>query len=349
MRILEVGTGTGSSTSVALKHLKFKLEEYTFTDLSPSSFEAAQARFPENKQLMKFKTLDINQSPTEQGFQENSYDIIIAAHVLQATKSVYEALKHCRQLLRPGGYLILLEPAVDDQVRVLRDPLKRAGGVVFIKKLLVIGGRSLTVSKICSNIKSLLEPFVEHIEMTDNLEDVQENGENLGNQLDAIMLSEMLLQMICLDMPSYNNILWGSEAEVAVEDGAILIPRVVRDNISNDSFNALRRNITRIASHITDSLVISKGEKGVIINEIKSNLEDPKIIVSSIQVFSSTLFSIFCSDDKMPFYLSIGNSINTGEMSLTISDKHCWYEKDTEDVAPTNIVGPKELVSFAFA
>ncbi|KAM0124583.1 hypothetical protein ACHAO1_010983 [Botrytis cinerea] len=136
------------------------------------------------------------------------------------------------------------------------------------------------------------------------------------------MMSEILLQMICLDMPSYNNILWGNEAEVAVEDGAILIPRVVRDDISNDSFNTLRRNITRIASHITDSLVISKGEKGVIINEIKSNLEDPKIIVSSIQVLSSTLFSIFCSDDKMPFYLSIGNSINTGEMSLTISDKH---------------------------
>ena len=75
---------------------------------------------------------------------------------------------------------VMISQAVDDQVRVLRDPLKRAGGVVFIKKLLVIGGRSLTVSKICSNIKSLLEPFVEHIEMTDNLEDVQENGENLG-------------------------------------------------------------------------------------------------------------------------------------------------------------------------
>lgn len=58
---------------------------------------------------MKFKTLDVEKSVAEQGFEEGSYDIVVASNVVHATKDVSVALSNARRLLKPGGYLLLLE------------------------------------------------------------------------------------------------------------------------------------------------------------------------------------------------------------------------------------------------
>lgn len=58
---------------------------------------------------MLFKVLDIEKAPSLQGYEPHTYDIVIAANVLHATASLSTTLQNTRQLLRPGGYLLLLE------------------------------------------------------------------------------------------------------------------------------------------------------------------------------------------------------------------------------------------------
>ena len=58
---------------------------------------------------MAFKMLDIEHSPTPQGFEAYSYDLVIAANVIHATSSLQTTLENTRQLLKPGGLLILVE------------------------------------------------------------------------------------------------------------------------------------------------------------------------------------------------------------------------------------------------
>lgn len=58
---------------------------------------------------MVFKTLDVEKPPSAQGFSEQAYDVIIAANVLHVTRSLQTTLRNVRSLLRPGGYLVMME------------------------------------------------------------------------------------------------------------------------------------------------------------------------------------------------------------------------------------------------
>jgi acyl transferase domain-containing protein/NADPH:quinone reductase-like Zn-dependent oxidoreductase/SAM-dependent methyltransferase len=112
LNFLEVGAGTGGSTSVIMRtigDLKFapRFEEYMYTDISPTFFERARIRFPENTRF-KFQTLDIEDEVEAQGF-EPKYDVVIADNILHATIDLPKALRNVRKLLRPGGKLILKE------------------------------------------------------------------------------------------------------------------------------------------------------------------------------------------------------------------------------------------------
>lgn len=64
---------------------------------------------------MIYKTLDITKDPQEQGFVENAYDLIVAANVLHATPDLEATLRNVRTMLKPGGYLVMME-FVDDSV-----------------------------------------------------------------------------------------------------------------------------------------------------------------------------------------------------------------------------------------
>lgn len=109
MRILELSSGAAEYTALLLQHLESDFAEYVFADSTDVEFSAARARFTAHHPSLAFQILDIGQSPVSQGFEANSYDLVIATHALSLLRSVDDALQHCRQLLRPGGYLVILE------------------------------------------------------------------------------------------------------------------------------------------------------------------------------------------------------------------------------------------------
>ncbi|MCJ1287780.1 Polyketide synthase 19 [Xylographa opegraphella] len=109
MRIVEVGAGTGGTTRAVLDALGNQFTSYTYTDISTGFFENARTVFSQHSGKLAFKTLNIENNPVDQGFAEGTFDIVISSNCLHATRSLGETLRHCRQLLRPGGRLVLLE------------------------------------------------------------------------------------------------------------------------------------------------------------------------------------------------------------------------------------------------
>ncbi|KAI3400061.1 hypothetical protein diail_4599 [Diaporthe ilicicola] len=115
MRILELGAGTGAATATAVPRLDGHFSSYTFTDISAAFFHEAKTKFGSGVggDKMRFAVLDLERNPRDQGFEDHSYDLIIASNVLHATRSLVQSLSYCRQLLRPGGFLILDEVTSD--------------------------------------------------------------------------------------------------------------------------------------------------------------------------------------------------------------------------------------------
>ncbi|KAK6193076.1 hypothetical protein LQW54_012822 [Pestalotiopsis sp. IQ-011] len=118
LRILEVGAGTGGMTSKVLAAFQ-QLEqlnggetfaEYTYTDISPAFFESARETFePMFPGRVQFKTLDLENEPSKQGFELGAYDLIIAGSVLHATSDLVRTLRNVRKLIKNEGHLVLLE------------------------------------------------------------------------------------------------------------------------------------------------------------------------------------------------------------------------------------------------
>lgn len=117
MEILEIGAGTGSATEGIMNQIGDHFGSYTFTDISASFFPDAQNLFKKHEEKFIYKTLNVETDPTEQGFSERRYDLIIASNVLHATKSINNTLSNVRRLLKPGGRLVLLEITDTDPVR----------------------------------------------------------------------------------------------------------------------------------------------------------------------------------------------------------------------------------------
>ena len=109
LRILEVGAGTGSGTSVVLPELPEGNFDYVFTDISAGFFAEAENRFSDSGAPIEYRPLDIERDPMAQGFDRHAYDLVIAVNVLHATRNLGETLGHCRELLAPSGKLIAVE------------------------------------------------------------------------------------------------------------------------------------------------------------------------------------------------------------------------------------------------
>jgi cation diffusion facilitator CzcD-associated flavoprotein CzcO/SAM-dependent methyltransferase len=113
IRILEIGAGTGGTTTEVLNLCSPNGEpfcaEYMFTDLSPGFFNTAKTTLKKWEPLLAYKVLNVEQDPSSQGFEEHTYDLILAANVIHATSRLSETLKNVHKLLKPGGVFGLVE------------------------------------------------------------------------------------------------------------------------------------------------------------------------------------------------------------------------------------------------
>jgi NADPH:quinone reductase-like Zn-dependent oxidoreductase/malonyl CoA-acyl carrier protein transacylase len=119
LNILEIGAGTGGATLPILNSLGGgepgstpRFGHYTYTDISPGFFEKAKAKFENWGHLMTYKTLDVSADPTIQGFNNGSYDVVVACNVLHATSDIGQTMANIRSLLKPGGKIMLIEETV---------------------------------------------------------------------------------------------------------------------------------------------------------------------------------------------------------------------------------------------
>ncbi|KAI9771201.1 MAG: putative Hybrid PKS-NRPS biosynthetic cluster [Geoglossum umbratile] len=117
MNVLEIGAGTGGATKVILQQLENAFSSYTFTDISSGFFEKAQQTFKSYKSKMTFKTLDAEKDIVSQGFAQHSFDVVIASLVLHATTNLEVTMRNVRRLIKPGGYLLMLEITDNDPMR----------------------------------------------------------------------------------------------------------------------------------------------------------------------------------------------------------------------------------------
>ncbi|GAA1943597.1 non-ribosomal peptide synthetase [Kitasatospora viridis] len=124
LRVLEVGAGTGGTTEGVLAALDSarpdgqrpdgqrsdgERPDYLFTDVSPFFLPEARTRFGD-RPWVRFGVFDVDQDHRAQGLAPNSFDVVLAAGVLENARDTAAALARLADLVAPGGWLVLTEP-----------------------------------------------------------------------------------------------------------------------------------------------------------------------------------------------------------------------------------------------
>lgn len=110
VRILEIGGGTGELTDALLGKLNGLDIEYTFTDIG-QSFVSERKLSDSEKGItfMKYGKLDVSLPVSQQGFEENYFDIIVMLNVIQATADIRKSLKNVSDALAEDGVFMMVE------------------------------------------------------------------------------------------------------------------------------------------------------------------------------------------------------------------------------------------------
>ncbi|CAG8893432.1 unnamed protein product [Penicillium egyptiacum] len=113
--VLEFGVGTGQIAEIFLKRLVTLNEtpycgKYTFAHESASVLEHTTKRLEAWSEWVECKPLDLDKDFPKQGFERNSFDIIILPHGLCTARCEQIALSKIHDLLRPTGHLIAINP-----------------------------------------------------------------------------------------------------------------------------------------------------------------------------------------------------------------------------------------------
>lgn len=111
IKILEVGDGTdgqGILTSCALNFLGNSFSSYTYANSDEAGFDRLPGVLRDKSRKISFKRLELTKDVTEQGFASHSFDVAIIPSQLLSAYDSEASLKNANQLMKPGGYLLVL-------------------------------------------------------------------------------------------------------------------------------------------------------------------------------------------------------------------------------------------------
>ena len=108
LRVLEIGAGTGGSSSAFIPMFPADRTTYWYTDVTPLFFDHARVKFADHP-FVQFAQCDLEEDLPGQGFPHGSFDVVLAANVVHATRDLRASLRSIRQVLAPGGLLLMIE------------------------------------------------------------------------------------------------------------------------------------------------------------------------------------------------------------------------------------------------
>ncbi|MEV5976427.1 amino acid adenylation domain-containing protein [Streptomyces sp. NPDC052114] len=125
-QVVELGAGTGATSEKVLPALAGHPDRvgYTFTDISPRFLEYGRERFAAHHPYVRFQLLNLERGLAEQDFVPGSADAVLATNVVHATRNLRTTLRKMRELLKPGGLLVL------NELTSIRPYLTLGGGVM---------------------------------------------------------------------------------------------------------------------------------------------------------------------------------------------------------------------------
>jgi phthiocerol/phenolphthiocerol synthesis type-I polyketide synthase C len=109
LRILELGGGSAGLTAAVLPILPPQRTEYLFTDCSQSALTRAEQRFSAFRSV-RCRLLDFDRDLIEQDVKVGQFDLVFAGDALHLASDLSKALARAKELLAPGGILLLIEP-----------------------------------------------------------------------------------------------------------------------------------------------------------------------------------------------------------------------------------------------
>ncbi|KAF2014351.1 hypothetical protein BU24DRAFT_481793 [Aaosphaeria arxii CBS 175.79] len=125
MKILEIRGGNVSLTPFILKALsssetepmtQLRCSEYHFTDVDGASVDIARGALKALNSKLKFQVLDPEMDVATQGFEGESFDLVIDVSPSSVTRRHGGMLSNVRKLLKPGGRLLLRGASTHDLV-----------------------------------------------------------------------------------------------------------------------------------------------------------------------------------------------------------------------------------------
>ncbi|MES2824534.1 MAG: SDR family NAD(P)-dependent oxidoreductase [Pseudomonadota bacterium] len=112
IRILEIGAGTGGTTTKLLPLLKEfsgAVTEYCYTDLSKAFLMHAEEHYQPQFPALTTAIFDVSKPLASQTIAVDHFDFVIATNVLHATPNIRETLRNVKATLKNQGILLLNE------------------------------------------------------------------------------------------------------------------------------------------------------------------------------------------------------------------------------------------------
>jgi hybrid polyketide synthase/nonribosomal peptide synthetase ACE1 len=114
MNILEIDSGNGNATEAILQKVGRYFSSYTHACNSVDDF---QKNLKDCGSKVSSTMIELDQDLVEQGFADKSYDLVILSSPLHVISNTHHKLSVIRQVLRPGGHILVVYPTNSRQLR----------------------------------------------------------------------------------------------------------------------------------------------------------------------------------------------------------------------------------------